>query len=49
MYKEIRTFSNSINPKGNIIGQLEFEHAYYIVAVQHDHHNPMFNTTPSWN
>ena len=34
--KEIHNFPKGISPKLNIMARLEFELAYYEVAVQHD-------------
>ena len=33
--KRINTFPKGISPKENVIELLEFQHAYYDVAVQH--------------
>ena len=43
--KEAHLFLRSINPKTNVIERLEFELAYYDVAVQHVNHNDKGTTT----
>ena len=37
--KEVHTFPKSISSKVNVIASLEFEHAYYDVAVLHVSHD----------
>ena len=44
--KGVHTFPKGICPKVNVIAWLEFEFAYYDVAVQHDSYYSM--GTPLW-
>ena len=46
IYKEVYIFSKGISPKVDIITQLQFKLAYYIIAVQHISHYAM-ETPPS--
>ena len=39
--EEVHTFLNDIRPKVNVLARLEFDHAYFDVAVQHISHYAM--------
>ena len=49
MDKGVHAFPKGINPKVNVIAQLEFELAYYDVAVQYVSHYAMETLSWTWS